>query len=54
MFGEGIFGVMCFHSAAVEFITFTFVGVAPSPRFIIKNTQTVAANFSDFSFSRGP
>ncbi len=43
MFGEGIFGLMCFHSVAVEFITFTFVGVTPSPHFIIKNTQAVSA-----------
>lgn len=43
MFGKGIFGLMCFHSVAVEFITFTFVGVTPSPHFIIKNTQAVSA-----------
>lgn len=43
MFGKGIFGLMCFHSVAGEFITFTFVGVTPSPYFIIKNTQAVSA-----------
>lgn len=43
MFGKGIFGLMCFHSIAVKFITFTFVGVTSSPHFIIKNTQAVSA-----------
>lgn len=43
MFGEGIFGLMCFRSATVEFITFTFVGVIPSPRFFTGNTQAAPA-----------
>lgn len=34
---------MCFHSVAVEFITFTFVGVTQSSHFIIQNTQAVTA-----------
>lgn len=43
MFGKGIFSLMCFYRAAVEFITFTFVGVAPSAHFIIWNTQAASA-----------
>ncbi len=43
MFGKGLFGLMCFLSLTVEFITFTFVGVTPSPHFIIENTRAVSA-----------
>lgn len=50
MFGKGIFGLMCFRSVDVKFITFTFVGVTPPPHFIIKNTQAVPA-VEIFSFT---
>lgn len=54
MFGKGIFSFTCFHCIAVKFITFTFVGVMPSPHFIIKNTQTVSALFLPLNFMRIP
>lgn len=57
MFGEGISDLMCFHSVAVEFITFTFVGVTPVPLISsCENTRTVSApeifHFHDDSNSR--
>lgn len=38
MFGKVIFGLMCFHSVTVEFITFTLVGVILSPYSFTENT----------------
>lgn len=40
---RGFFSLMCFHWVAVEFITFTYVGVTPLARFIIENTRAVSA-----------
>lgn len=48
---RGLFLVlMCFLRAPVEFITFTFVGVTLSPRFITGGTRT-ASGQGDFSSS---
>lgn len=51
--GGGLFLVlMCFLSAPVEFITFTFVGVTLSPRFIMYGTRTVSGRGDFFSLWR--